>query len=402
MFFTEEDNYMHQLLCSNVYRLRDLLSIEKNKKGYEQPNVKEYYVATILEEAIKFLTSVIRWEDDFKDGFDKDVEDTLIGNLIIQGIHSEIILYHRKLLESLINIILWTSISDDNYLKFYYRIKERNLLKYQLLDLKEFYGIDPEWNKLKIAENESEIVTLFQLIDESKCFFIDLKKRPEIISGLNIHFYENSLKTRLKDALKTTDSLGKILIGFTYENYSFASEKIHFSTDLDSQSSEIIMTTIRFVSAIISKVTVLCAQWIGVGDLSEFKRIDDVLSRIPNSPAWYTPLLKDIYDIDDYVYTLDGKLGRIIEKLTSEYGYRSYKIHFLESESTVVADDYYPAQHFKRIQPKQELYDICFKVQPEFKKLYDENPDEERLKSCLDEAIKMLWKLELKNRFLSK
>jgi hypothetical protein len=55
------------MLCNNVHSLRDLLYADKNKKGHEQTHAKEYYVATILEEAIKFLTSVIRWEDDFKD-----------------------------------------------------------------------------------------------------------------------------------------------------------------------------------------------------------------------------------------------------------------------------------------------------------------------------------------------
>jgi hypothetical protein len=114
------------------------------------------------------------------------------------------------------------------------------------------------------------------------------------------------------------------------------------------------MTTIRFIFAIISKVTVLCAQWLRVGDLKEFKRVDEVLSRIPNIPAWYTPLLKDIYDIDDYVYTMDGKLGRIIDKLTSQYGYRAYKIHFLDDNDADISEDYYPAQYFKRIQPKQD------------------------------------------------
>jgi hypothetical protein len=402
MFFTEDDKIMHGTLCKNAYSLRDLLNADKNKKGYEQTHAKEYYAATILEEAIKFLTSVIRWEDDFKDGFDKEKENTLVGNLIIQGLYNEINLYHRKLLESLVNLFLWIPLADDKYVEYYYLIKEYNSLKSELLDLQEFYGIEPQRNKNKILDIENKIATVFPLIDESKCFFLNLSKRPELISGLSVHRIETSLKYRLKEALKTTDNLGKILIGFTYDNYSFASGKVHFSTELDNQSSEIITTTIRFMFAIISKVTVLCAQWLGVGDLKEFKRVDEVLSRIPNVPAWYSPLLKDIYDIDDYVYTQDGKLGRIIEKITSQYGYRAYKIHFLDDNDADIPEDYFPAQYFKRIQPKQELYDMCFKARPEFKKLYDANPDEEQLKSCLDASIKMLWNLGLKNRLLNK
>lgn len=402
MFFTEEDKIIHGMLCNNSYSLRELLDADITKNGYDQAHAKEYYVATILDEIIKFLTSVIRWEDDFKDGFDKDKENTLVGNLIIQGLHNEINMYHRKLIESLVNLILWGSIADDEYVKYYYLVIKYNLLKNQLMDLREFYSIEPQRNKNELQNIENKIVTAFPLIDESKCFFLNLSKRPEKISGITVHLAETSFKHRLKDALKTTDELGKILIGFTYDNYSFTSEKIHLSTNLDKQDSEILMDTIRFVFAIISKVTILCAQWLGVGDLDEFKRVEAVLSRIPSAPAWYTPLLKDIYDIDDYVYTSDGKLGRITEKITSQYGYRAYKILFLDDDGTGIPEDYFPAQYFRRIQPKQKLYDMCFNAQPEFKKLYDTAPDEERLKSCLDTSIKMLWNLGLKNRLLKK
>lgn len=398
MFFTEQDNKIHGMLCNNSYRLRELQKTDPCKKGYEQTNAREYYVATILDEIIKFLTSVIRWEDDFKDGFDKEKERTLLGNLIIQGFNNEINSYLRKLIESLVNLILWSQIKDNNYIKYYYLIKEHSTIKSKLADLLEFYNIEPQHLKVDLHNIQHEIVSLFPLIDESKCFFLDLTKKPKTILGTFIHWIESSLKYRLKNALKITDNLGKILIGFTYENYSITSEKVHFSTNLDSQPSEILITTIRFVFAVISKLTVLCAQWLDVGDLNEFKRVERALSGIEESPAWYTPLLQDIYDIDDYVYTSDGKLGRIIEKATSQYGYRTYKIYFLDDNGTGINEDYFPAQYFKRIQPKQVLYDMCFRAQPEFKKIYDAEPDEEKLKSCLDNSIKLLWNLELKGR----
>lgn len=398
MFFTDEDDKMHGMLCNNSYRLRELLSVDVYKNGADQTHPKEYYVATILDEIIRFLTSVIRWEDDFKDGFDKEKEGTLVGNLIIQGLHNEINMYHRKLIESLINLILWSQIQDDNYIRYYYLIKKHSAAKSELADLKEFYGIAPQYKKDDLQSVQSELASLFPTIDESKCFFLDLSKRPEIILRTPIHWIESSLKYRLKDALKIADNLEKILIGFTYDNYSAASEKVHFSTNLDSQPSEVLITTIRFVFAVISKLTVLCAQWLGVGDLDEFKRVETILSRISTAPAWYTPLLQDIYDIDDYVFTSNGKLGRIIGKATSQYGYRTYKIHFLDDNT----EDCFPAQLFKRIQPKQKIYDMCFGAHPEFKKMYDESPDEERLKSCLDKSITLLWNFGLKDRLLDK
>mgnify|MGYP000925806276 CR=1 FL=1 len=278
MFFTEQDNIIHGMLCNNSYRLRELLKTDPCKKGYEQTNAREYYVATILDEIIKFLTSVIRWEDDFKDGFDKEKERTLLGNLIIQGFNSEINLYLRKLIESLINLILWSQIKDDNYIKYYYLMKKHSTIKRKLADLLEFYNIEPQHLKVDLHNIQHEIVSLFPLIDESKCFFLDLTKKPKAILGTSIHWIESSLKYRLKNALKITDNLGKILIGFTYENYSITSEKVHFSTTLDSQPSEILITTIRFVFAVISKLTVLCAQWLDVGDLNEFKRVERALS----------------------------------------------------------------------------------------------------------------------------
>lgn len=402
MVFTEMDDKMHGMLCNNVYSLRGLLSIDNLKKGYQQTNVKEYYVASILDESIKFLTYIIRWEDGFKEGFDKEKEKTLVGNLIVQGLTDEISMYHRKLIESLINIIHWSQIQDDNYLKYYYLMQEHSATKSKLSDLKEFYGIESQRDRAKLQNLENEIVMLFPAIDESKCFFLDLSKRTTAMNGIEVHWMESSLKYRLKYALKITDDLGKILIGFTYDNYAYASEKIHFNANTDTQHSEAIMVTIRFIFAIINKLTVLCAQWLGVGDLDEFKRVDKVLSEVPTSTAWYTPLLQDIYDLDDYVFTADGKMGRIIEKNISQYGYRTYKILMLDDNGSGIREDYFPAQYFKRIKPKQDLYDMCFKAQPEFKKMYDAEPDEERLKTCLDESIKMVWKLILKEKYIKK
>lgn len=183
MIFTEKDKTMHNMLCKNVYSLRDLIYVDKNKKGYEQTHAKEYYIASILEETIKFLAWVIRWEVDFKDGFDKEKENTLVGNLIIQGLYNEINLYHRKLIESLVNLILWIPLADDKYVEYYYLIKEYNSSKSELLDLQEFYGIEPQRNKNEILEIENRIGTVYPLIDETKCFFLNLSVRPELISG---------------------------------------------------------------------------------------------------------------------------------------------------------------------------------------------------------------------------
>jgi len=368
MLFNDTDEKMHGLLCRNTYSLRELLNVDVLKKDYEQANLREYYVASIIDENIKFLLSVIRWNDDFKDGFDKDKENTVIGNLIIQGLSDEINMYHRKLLESLINVILWSRIQDDNYLKYYYLIKERNKAKNNLSDLREFYGISPQGAITDLQNLEHEIVSMYPKIDESKCFFLDLSRRGNQMADITVRSSESSLKTRLKSALKTTDDIGKVLIGFTYDSYASASKKIHFSAQLDTQHSEIIMDTIRFIFVIVSKLTVICAQWLDIGDLEEFKRTEQILAKFSSYQAWYTPLLEDIYDLDDYVYTPDGKLGRIIDKGISQYDYRTYKIHFLDNNGMASAEDYFPAQAFKRIKPKQDLYNSIFKAQPDFKK----------------------------------
>ncbi|GAB6928873.1 hypothetical protein JCM10914A_28560 [Paenibacillus sp. JCM 10914] len=404
MFLTDKDMIMHGLLCKNSYNLRELLKINLEQEGYLQTSPTEYYIATVLDEIIRLLTSIIRWEDDFKDGFDSDKVKTLLGNLIIQGMNNEINMYLRKFMETLVNLLLWKNLSDERYIKYYYLVNVYNSLKNEISDLDEFYNIRSERKGRQLTNIENLILQESIHIDENKCFFIfigDSRSRTNI-KGTNLYLKESSYRYKLKKALKSSDNLDKLLLGFTYERYSYASSKIHFNSNIDHQHSEVLANTIRFMMVMINRIICLCGEVLEITDLDEIKNLDVYMDKLKSSIGWYTPLTKDIYDIDDYVYTLDGKLGRITEKKTSrKYGYKSYKILFLNDNGENIVEDYFPAHEFKRIQPKEKLYDMVFKSQPQFKGIYEENPDEVKLKSCLDEAIKVVWELSLKDKYIN-
>jgi len=400
VFLLEEDMIIHSLLCKNTYIIRDVLSVDKDKKSYSQKFPTEYYIATVLNEIIKFLTSVIRWEDDFKDGFNKEKEDTLVGNLIIQGLYDEINLYYRKLIEAFTNLLLWKELNNDDYVRYYYLIKEYNDLRNEVRDLKDFYGIESNTISAQIDNLKNLLKQESANIDESLCFFININTQAEDINGTALHLKESSYREKLKKALLVADSIDKLLLGFSYRQYSLASTKIHFNPFAEKLSSDILGSTIKLIFILIYKIVFLCSEILSVSDLEEMKSIETLIDKLKTSIGWYTPITNDIYDVDDYVFTLDGKMGRIEEKITSTYGYKSYKIHFLDDNGEGIVDDFFPAQNFRRIQPKEKLYEMVFKAQPAFKQLYELSPDEDRLRDCLDNSLKVVWQLILKDKYI--
>lgn len=401
MFLTDDDMKIQALLSRNAYQLRNLLNINYEVEAYNQANYMEYYIATALDELLKLFTSMIRWEDDFKGGFDKEIEKTLIGNLIIQGLDNEINMYYRKLLEALINLLLWSELRDEKYVQYYYLIKSYNLIKSKNRDLKDFYGIESEKSKINLNNIKSKLVIAFDEIEESKCFFIDQESYTTKIKSHNLRLKESNIKVKLMKALRNANESDKLLLGFSYDRYSYSSSKIHFNSTISNHNSDLLASSLRFMMLIANRIILTSAQILDIQDLEEFKNADELYSNLCSSVGWFTPLTKDIYEIDDYVYTLDGLLGRITEKITSNFGYKSYKILFLGNDYGLI-EDYLPAHEFRRIQPKEELYNIVFRVAPIMKTLFDENPDESRLKECLDVSMIQLWNTSLKDSLLKK
>lgn len=82
MFIEEKDLLMKDWLMKHAYELRDALITDSSLKPYKHKSVREFYIASILDELIRYGTTLIRWKDDFKDVFDEGIEAIYHGNLI--------------------------------------------------------------------------------------------------------------------------------------------------------------------------------------------------------------------------------------------------------------------------------------------------------------------------------
>jgi len=399
VFISEQGEMIQSLIMKHSYGIRDALIIKYDVKPYDHKPVKEYYVATVLDEVIRFCTSLIRWEDDFKDGFDEKIEKTHLGNLIIQALNNEFNMYYRKFIEALINLTLWKQLNDDLYYEYYYLLDEYENLNYKKSDLNEFYGIVPTETENMITDVENKIVQIFSKIDESKCFFITQNPRNRVnIQGINIIVRSSSMKDRLKKALLNASLLEKLLLGLSYERYSDSSEKIHLISHSSMFDHNLLLNMLDFTFVMMNSIVSSCANILGLSDIEQISSMDNILSKLSISRGWYTTLFEDIYDIDDYVYNDNGVLGRVIDKTVSPYGYRSYKVLHLSEKPNAVEEEQYPAHYIKRIQPKEKLLQMVFETLPEFKQEYDNNPDETFLAKSLDKSMIMLWGITLKKR----
>lgn len=401
MFIDKHGLEMQNLISRNSHQIRNVLMIEEGKKAYQQKSSEEYYLASVLDEIIGYCTTLIRWQDDFKDGFDQDIEKTHVGNLIIQSLRNELSMYYRKQLEALINLTLWANNADEKYFKYYYMMKEYEELNYRIKDIKEFYGFDSVLLNKHFDLLKIEIETQSRLIDENKCFFLNQDpKYKKTINGVKLLTSMSSIKDKLKMALLSCSKVEKVLLGLTYEQYSSSSKNIHFTPENIKITSETILQEIGLMFVMINAIISKSASILNISDLEQIETIDKALMRLNSSRNWYTPILEDIYDIDDYVYTNNGVLGRVVDKCSSSYGYRSYKIHFLTSANLYVLDDFLLAHHFRRIQPKEQLLYQVYNIKPELKKMYEESNDKKRIEKTLDETMVILWNTVLRKRLI--
>ena len=395
MFLEDKDLLMKDWLMKHAYELRDALMIDSSLKPYNQKSAQEYYIASILDELIRYGTTLIRWEDDFKDGFDEGIEATHLGNLIVQAINNELNMYYRKLLEAFIDLVLWDKYASEESFKFFYLLKEYQVLKYDILDMKDFYDIEISDLGQEFDVVKNMVQTTYSNINESDCFYLKRNRRKDNINGTMIWTDFVSIKNKLKQALSSATDVEKVLLGLTYNQYSKSSEKIHLISDSKRFDSEGLTGLISITLIMCVQILSKCASILEVSDFDEYEKLDASLNRLNETKNWYSPILEDIYDIDDYVYISKENIYRITSTKVSQYGYRSYELLTLGTMTKV----WLPAHYIRRIQPRQALLEMIFDKTPGFKEVYDAESDEDFKLASLDDLMKFLWEIALKKRF---
>ncbi|NOU71309.1 hypothetical protein GC098_07730 [Paenibacillus sp. LMG 31458] len=338
-------------------------------------NPKGFYLFGVLDEISKIGTSMFRWIE-FISGEEIIDPKSYPARSVIQAVFDEQQMWGRKLLEAIVDLILFKRTNEESYYKHYLLLKELwdSIDSYK--DWKEFF--DKSSNKLDFQKKllVQTISNHESSIELNNCWY--LNKRENILRTSDSKSNKKSFRQKLIKALPDTNSREKLIIGLTYKGYSEFSESIHFNPDRNKwfpnkEQIELNMSRIW--------LTILCIidrlqKLTGIQPKGFNNEMNELLSHPTNIDELLCQLTGDFFQKSDIVILDNNELCIIEDVSTSKYGYKMYKLAYLQrKERPEFYDEWLPGN----------MMHLIYKLS-DHKKAQDKNPVvNEFLKDISDE-----------------
>lgn len=340
--------------------LRQKLNIDEDNFRFRAPyshiNSRNVYIYRAIDEVQKATTCLMRWKefisDENKDSFIKDVEKQMM-RITQQAVHDEQSLRCRKLIESLVDTILFLNTNEDIYFKDYFYFCDLIDCQRSQNDRKEFYDFVNRNSEYQIQWLKKQIRALETSgLEYSKRWY--LKESSPLSSMKNI-----SLASFRSKYMKISIDQGPETITLLAKSYLHAygdSRDIHFSADETSHSFNDDSPIIKA-----NKVALLLIHLIlKLQELSLFEigKHNDILSELRADVAAakpYKELTTSQAEIGDYVLAW-GDLGQVIDERESKYGYYCYHVRYIDKPPIEgIIDDWFASFEIKRLGSKNQL-----------------------------------------------
>ncbi|BFT72336.1 hypothetical protein [Paenibacillus sp. P36] len=292
-------------------------------------NPKGFFLFGALDEVSKIGTAMFRWID-FVSGEKISDSSSFPTRSIIQAVFEEQQLWGRKLLEALVDLILFGETNNEQYYKHYLLINELKTMMNQNDDWTEFFG-KPS-NNLEFQKKiwVKSIADCEPFIELSKCWY--LKDKKSISKTPKVNKNVETLRQKLIRAMSQTTAREKLIFGLSYRNYTHLSESIHFDTNRDKSfpnENDIIQNMGKIwitILCVINRVQNLIGA-IPDGFKDEF---NSLLSLPTNEENLILQITGDFYQIKDIVLLDNKELCMIQDVIVSKYGYKLFKVSYLE------------------------------------------------------------------------
>ncbi|MCH1638902.1 hypothetical protein MJ257_02175 [Paenibacillus timonensis] len=179
--------------------------ISSSNHALIQSNPKGFFLFGVLDEISKVGTSMFRWIE-LISGEEEIDPKSYPARSVIQAVFEEQQMWSRKLLEALVDLILFMRTDRELYYKHYLLLKELWGLMDSFKDWSEFFG-HPS-NNLDFQKRiwTQTISTIESSIDLNKCWYIKQVQRTSI-SRPN----KESFRQKLMKALLDTNTREKLM-----------------------------------------------------------------------------------------------------------------------------------------------------------------------------------------------
>lgn len=340
--------------------LRQKLNIDEDNFRFRAPyshiNSRNVYIYRAIDEVQKAATCLMRWKefisDENKSSFKKDVEKQIM-RITQQAVLDEQSLRCRKLIESLVDTILFLTTNEDIYFKDYFYFCDLIDCQHSQNDRKEFYDFVNRNSEYQIQWLRKQILALETSgLEHSKRWYLKDSRPLSSMKKISLASFRSKYRKISTDQGPETITL----LAKSYLHAYGESRDIHFSADDTSHSFNDDSPILKA-----NKVALLVIHLIlKLQELSLFEidKDNDILSELRTNVAAaksYNELTTSQAEIGDYVLAW-GDLGQVIEERKSKYGYYCYHVRYIDKPPIEdIIDDWFASFEIRRLGSKNQL-----------------------------------------------
>ena len=359
--------------------VRSYLKIDENGYNYVSPlghsNSRDYYIYSVLDEVEKAGISLMNYSEFILgtkaeiNGHKSDDSNRRMERNIYSSIVDQMSVWIRKLTEILVEVIGFKKINNNNYFKHYILVHELTKNNRLKTDFNFYFSCKNRNIDFQIENIKTEISEILKTIDQSKCWYVDIKKK----TGLATNNLSNFGK-RLQELLPSFSPDHKLTIGTSYQSYSSVSGNLHNSivdkeVDMNMGDVDAYFGQIAILSA---HILLVCKDLLGKkpkkGFLSQINRVikkndfpGGLLMKITN------PKIK----VGDFVIAY-GDIAEVIKVNKSKFGYKSFRVKYLGNPPLPgISEDEFAARYIKiykrKIDIVPKIREIIMQNTPNFK-----------------------------------
>lgn len=400
---TDREEFFCDATWRGTHDLRDILRLQESDfrmvAGYSHLDARSFYLYAVLDEIQKAGVAIRQWMEfleDPRDGLRFNPKDQT-HRMILESVLDEQDFRQRKLLEILVDLICFRTTNEQDYYRHFMLLQELQHGLTAREDFRYFYDL----TSLRLAANiEPEMEWIHQLeehaIDAAECWY--RRERRRVGDNPRPGQLFSSFRARLTVALSEATEAEKLVLGRSYYAYSQTSSRVHFQPLQQRFPNwmEEARSRVSMIGVLAINVLVACQKLLSEIPQGINEDIREVLEESDEIRAMFEESVGKRATQGSFVVAYGEILAEVLETRTSQFGYESYCVRFLEEAPPFgIAEDWLPPQEIQRLYDLNRLAEDV-REQLTISGVPRDKIDEEALQMSVRNAVIQSWKAGLR------
>lgn len=359
---TDRLHMFTELSVKGAEAIRQQLGIEEQAylsvAGHVWQDARAYVLYTSLDEVDKSVVHGLMLIPNLLDetGYPFSVRSDRIDRVFVTQFLEQLESRLRRDLEVLVNLVLFSQTNHQSYYRHFLLLEQLDSLLGANSDLEEFYGCQSANIDESISRVRQHIREVETELDLEKCWYLRSRKPLDKQKRIRPGHVLDSVRGRLKLALKSMSNHERVMSRFSYERYGRLSKAVHYAANrrdfgLDARQLEVTATELGLTCFCMLE---RCRALLDLTGLPIPDQISKVLEATSPENIVQSLTVGEAR-VGDIVLAY-GDLAEVVELRDSEYDYRSYRVRYLaERPKPHIHEDWFPAGNIRRIYSKERL-----------------------------------------------